>query len=177
MNIYFSFALNFWVFSVIGNKSESLNEFINSPRYNQLPNLSSRWISRLCSPVNSKMYREKFWWKTSSDGAQAFWSQRKNAQTFVYTRPCSFFWPRSRSSYNIRYLLIATWGFYPIAYAIGTWGGAMSPESVVAVQVGYTIADITAKALYGVMIFVIAYQKSKEDGSLPSMIEEKQLSR
>jgi hypothetical protein len=73
--------------------------------------------------------------------------------------------------------LIATWGFYPIAYAIGTWGGAMSPESVVAVQVGYTIADITAKALYGVMIFVIAYQKSKEDGSLPSMIEEKQLSR
>ena len=53
----------------------------------------------------------------------------------------------------------------------------MSPESVVAVQVGYTIADITAKALYGVMIFVIAYQKSKEDGSLPSMIEEKQLSR
>jgi len=78
---------------------------------------------------------------------------------------------------NIRYLLIATWGFYPIAYAIGTWGGTMSPEAVVSVQVGYTIADITAKALYGVMIFVIAYQKSKEDGSLPSMIEEKQLSR
>ena len=45
--------------------------------------------------------------------------------------------------------------------------------AVVAVQVGYTIADVTAKALYGVMIFVIAYQKSVEDGTLPSMLEGK----
>ncbi len=78
---------------------------------------------------------------------------------------------------NTRYLLIATWGFYPIAYALGTWGGLQTPGSIVAVQVGYTIADITAKCLYGVMIFAIAYQKSKEDGSLPSQIEEKQLAR
>ena len=70
---------------------------------------------------------------------------------------------------NTRYLLIATWGFYPIAYAIGTWGGINSPSSIVAVQVGYTIADITAKALYGMMIFAIAYQKSAEDGTLPSL--------
>jgi len=78
---------------------------------------------------------------------------------------------------NTRYLLIATWGFYPIAYAIGTWGGLQSANAIVSVQVGYTIADITAKCLYGVMIFAIAYQKSKEDGSLPSQIEEKQLAR
>jgi bacteriorhodopsin len=78
---------------------------------------------------------------------------------------------------NTRYLLIATWGFYPIAYAIGTWGGLQSAGAIVSVQVGYTIADITAKCLYGVMIFAIAYQKSKEDGSLPSQIEEKQLAR
>lgn len=70
---------------------------------------------------------------------------------------------------NTRWLLLATWGFYPIAYALGTWGGMDSPEAVVAVQVGYTIADVTAKALYGVMIFVIAYQKSVEDGSLPAL--------
>ncbi len=74
---------------------------------------------------------------------------------------------------NTRYLLIATWGFYPIAYAIGTWGGMDSAGAIVAVQVGYTIADVTAKALYGVMIFVIAYQKSVEDGTLPSMLEGK----
>ena len=78
---------------------------------------------------------------------------------------------------NTRYLLIATWGFYPIAYALGTWGGLNTSGSIVAIQVGYTIADITAKCLYGVMIFAIAYQKSKEDGSLPSQIEEKQLAR
>lgn len=74
---------------------------------------------------------------------------------------------------NTRYLLLATWGFYPIAYAIGTWGGMDSAGAVVAVQVGYTIADVTAKALYGVMIFVIAYQKSVEDGTLPALKEGK----
>ena len=74
---------------------------------------------------------------------------------------------------NTRWLLIATWGFYPIAYAIGTWGGMNSPGAVVAVQVGYTIADVTAKALYGVMIFTIAYQKSVEDGTLPALKEAK----
>ena len=76
---------------------------------------------------------------------------------------------------NTRYLLIATWGFYPIAYAIGTWGGLQTSGAIVGVQVGYTIADISAKCLYGVMIFAIAYQKSSEDGTLPSQIEEKQL--
>jgi bacteriorhodopsin len=70
---------------------------------------------------------------------------------------------------NTRLLLLLTWGFYPIAYALGTWGGMGEASSVVAVQVGYTIADITAKALYGVMIFAIAYQKSVDDGSLPSL--------
>ena len=74
---------------------------------------------------------------------------------------------------NTRWLLLATWGFYPIAYAIGTWGGMNNAGAVVAVQVGYTIADVTAKALYGVMIFVIAYQKSVEDGSLPALKEAK----
>lgn len=78
---------------------------------------------------------------------------------------------------NTRYLLIATWGFYPIAYALGTWTDLNSPMATVSVQVGYTIADVTAKALYGVMIFVIAYQKSKEDGSLPALLEEKQLAK
>jgi bacteriorhodopsin len=74
---------------------------------------------------------------------------------------------------NTRYLLIATWGFYPIAYALGTWLDMNGSSAAVSVQVGYTIADVTAKALYGVMIFVIAYQKSKEDGTLPAMLEEK----
>jgi bacteriorhodopsin len=76
---------------------------------------------------------------------------------------------------NTRYLLLATWGFYPIAYALGTWLPMDSSSAAVSVQVGYTIADVTAKALYGVMIFVIAYTKSKEDGSLPALIEAKHI--
>jgi bacteriorhodopsin len=77
---------------------------------------------------------------------------------------------------NTRYLLLATWGFYPIAYALGTWLPMDSSIATVGVQVGYTIADVSAKALYGVMTFVIAYTKSKEDGSLPSLLEAKQFS-
>lgn len=67
---------------------------------------------------------------------------------------------------NTRYLILLTWGFYPIVYAMGSYG--MLGNSVVAVQVGYSIADVTAKALYGVMIFAIAYAKSEADGSLPA---------
>lgn len=69
---------------------------------------------------------------------------------------------------NTRYLLIATWGFYPIAYAIGTWS-TTGAAGQVGLQVGYSIADVLAKAFYGCMIFAIAYEKSKADGSLPSM--------
>lgn len=72
---------------------------------------------------------------------------------------------------DTRYLLIATWGFYPIAYAIGTWGGIDNGDAMVALQVGYSIADVAAKAGYGIMIFAIAYEKSRVDGSLPSLKE------
>lgn len=70
---------------------------------------------------------------------------------------------------NTRYLLIATWGFYPIAYAIATWAGAANGSGLVALQVGYSIADVLAKAFYGCMIFAIAHEKSRLDGSLPSL--------
>ena len=69
---------------------------------------------------------------------------------------------------NTRWVLLMTWGFYPIAYLIGTFGGAESASAAVGVQVAYSIADVTAKALYGVMIFAIAYEKSSADGSLPT---------
>lgn len=72
---------------------------------------------------------------------------------------------------NTRWLLLATWGFYPIAYLIGTFGGLDSAMGQIGIQVGYSIADVTAKAFYGVMIFAIAYEKSKADGSLPSLKE------
>jgi bacteriorhodopsin len=64
---------------------------------------------------------------------------------------------------NTRLLLLATWGFYPIVYLLPILGVA-GAEAVVAVQVGYCIADVAAKAGYGLMIYAIANEKSKAAG-------------
>jgi hypothetical protein len=41
------------------------------------------------------------------------------------------------------------------------WEGA---TSTVAIQVGYTLADVFAKAGYGVLIYAIAKAKSEQEG-------------
>lgn len=64
---------------------------------------------------------------------------------------------------NTRLLLLATWGFYPIVYLLPILGVA-GGTAVVAIQVGYCIADVAAKAGYGIMIYAIASAKSKADG-------------
>ncbi|WP_337845738.1 bacteriorhodopsin [Thermus sp.] len=62
-----------------------------------------------------------------------------------------------------RLVLLMSWGFYPIAYALGTWlpGGATQE---VAIQVGYSLADLIAKPVYGLLVFAIARAKSLEEG-------------
>jgi bacteriorhodopsin len=69
---------------------------------------------------------------------------------------------------NIRLLLLATWGFYPIVYLIPILfaGSGATAEVIVAVQVGYCIADVAAKCGYGIMIFAIARVKSTDDEAL-----------
>ncbi len=64
---------------------------------------------------------------------------------------------------NARLLLLATWGFYPIVY-MAPFFGWTGATSLVVIQVGYTIADITAKAGFGVLIYNIAKQKSIDAG-------------
>ena len=64
---------------------------------------------------------------------------------------------------NLRLLLIATWGVYPIAYMFNIWGNS-GPESFVAIQVGYTIADVLAKCVFGLTILKIARMKSHAEG-------------
>lgn len=64
---------------------------------------------------------------------------------------------------NTRLLLLATWGFYPIVFLLPILG-VSGAAAIVAVQVGYCIADVAAKAGYGVMIFAIASEKSKAAG-------------
>jgi bacteriorhodopsin len=68
---------------------------------------------------------------------------------------------------NARLLLLFTWGFYPIVYMvpmfISGWPSE-APGAMASIQVGYTLADIFAKAGYGVLIYNIARAKSVEDG-------------
>ncbi len=64
---------------------------------------------------------------------------------------------------RLRLLLIATWGVYPIAYIFNIVGDA-SASSFVTVQVGYTVADVLAKCVFGLTILKIARMKSMAEG-------------
>jgi bacteriorhodopsin len=66
---------------------------------------------------------------------------------------------------NLRLLLLASWGFYPIAYLLPVilGGGGLSAGGLVGLQVGYSIADIVAKAGFGVLIYFIAREKTLAD--------------
>jgi bacteriorhodopsin len=62
-----------------------------------------------------------------------------------------------------RYITVVTWLFYPIVFTlpmIGLTGAA----ATVGVQVGYSIADVLAKAAFGVFIYIIAVRKSEDEG-------------
>ncbi len=59
-----------------------------------------------------------------------------------------------------RWVTIGSWTFYPIVYMapfIGLDGGGAET----AIQIGYTIADIVAKAGVGILIYTIAVRKSQ----------------
>lgn len=64
---------------------------------------------------------------------------------------------------NLRLLLIATWGVYPIAFLFNMNADGFETVPFVAREVGYTIADVAAKCLFGLMIYGIARTKSFED--------------
>ncbi|MEM7809913.1 MAG: bacteriorhodopsin-like [Planctomycetota bacterium] len=67
-----------------------------------------------------------------------------------------------------RLVLLITWAVYPIAYALGGTpealtakaGGSVDASGIVGLQIGYAIADMTAKAGFGVLIYFIARAKS-----------------
>ena len=61
---------------------------------------------------------------------------------------------------SARWLTVLSWSFYPVVFVfpmIGLTGGS----AVTAIQVGYTIADVFAKAVFGVVIYMIAVRKSE----------------
>jgi bacteriorhodopsin len=64
-----------------------------------------------------------------------------------------------------RNLTVLSWCFYPVVYALYFFPGAKvgSAEVATYVQIGYTIADIVAKAVFGVFIYVVAVRKSESN--------------
>ncbi|MEQ8667919.1 MAG: bacteriorhodopsin-like [Pirellulales bacterium] len=70
-----------------------------------------------------------------------------------------------------RIVIIVTWMVYPIAFALGSTtaalearvGGTTGAGGVVGLQVGYAIADMLAKAGFGVLIYFIARAKTEDD--------------
>jgi len=63
---------------------------------------------------------------------------------------------------GLRFLLLASWGVYPIAYLLPEIG-IQSAAATVGVQVGYTVADLLAKPLFGLLVFSIARIKTLVD--------------
>ena len=64
-----------------------------------------------------------------------------------------------------RLLTVLSWSFYPVVFIfpmVGFTGGA----ATTAVQVGYTICDVLAKAVFGLLIFAIAVRKSSHERTL-----------
>lgn len=68
---------------------------------------------------------------------------------------------------NIGLLTLLTWGFYPIAY-MAPFYGLSGANAEVALQVGYSIADILAKCGYGLLIYNIA--KLRTEAASPSSV-------
>ena len=66
-----------------------------------------------------------------------------------------------------RYLTVVAWCTYPVVYAVKSVGLA-GPTATAVEQVGYSIADVVAKAVFGVLIWAIAAEKSQleEEGKL-----------
>lgn len=64
---------------------------------------------------------------------------------------------------DARLVTFASWGFYPIVYMV-PYTSLSGPTVETALQVGYTIADLVAKAGVGIMIYVIAVRKTEAEG-------------
>lgn len=70
-----------------------------------------------------------------------------------------------------RWVILITWLVYPIAYGLGSTtaaleaaaGGTEGAGGIVGLQIGYAIADMAAKAGFGVLIYFIARAKTAQD--------------
>jgi bacteriorhodopsin len=64
---------------------------------------------------------------------------------------------------RLRLLLIGTWGVYPIAYLFPLLN-ITGTDAFMYRQIGYTVADVLAKCVFGLTIYKIAKLKSAAEG-------------
>ena len=62
-----------------------------------------------------------------------------------------------------RILIVVSWAFYPVAYALPMLGLGSTGSINVGLQVGYSLADIIAKCGLGLFVYFIARAKSSSD--------------
>lgn len=70
----------------------------------------------------------------------------------------------SKIVHGLRFLLLAVWGVYPLAFIAPSVINDPAVAEVVR-QVGYSIADILAKPLFGLFILAIALIKSADESA------------
>merc|ERR1712086_526509 len=63
-----------------------------------------------------------------------------------------------------RYLTVVSWLTYPFVYIIKNMG-LKGAQATTYEQVGYSIADVVAKAVFGLVVWSIAAAKSEEEGN------------
>ena len=68
---------------------------------------------------------------------------------------------------KVFWLMMFAWTLYPLAYGIPYF--APSAEGVVIRQAFFTVADVSSKVIYGLMITYIAMQRSAAEGFEPAM--------
>ena len=59
------------------------------------------------------------------------------------------------------WVVVVAWSFYPVVYLLPNLGVS---GAYTAVEIGYSIADLVAKAGFGLLIYAIARAKSEEEG-------------
>jgi bacteriorhodopsin len=71
---------------------------------------------------------------------------------------------------GLRYIILATWGVYPLAYMAKS---LINDEATAEVtrQVGYAMADLLAKPLFGLLVFAIAMAKTRDDEKFAATFE------
>lgn len=66
---------------------------------------------------------------------------------------------------DLRLLTLLSWSFYPVAYALPILGLG-GPNANIIVQVGNSLADLTAKVGVGLLVLALARAKSQEAAAL-----------